>query len=355
MTGNIPKPSPWLHGPLTDSLLITGPAFFALMVALWFQARFPNLNETPPLMWLLLVVGIDVAHVYSTLFKTYFNRREFTARRPLFLTIPVAVLTAGVMAYSVSPKLFWSLLAYTAVFHFVRQQYGFLRIYSRSEPGISRTGRIIDTVTIYSATLLPVIWWHLSPDRVFSWLIKDDFLHFASPALAGLVKILFFLTLAVWSGKEVLQACRTRTLNLPRCLIVTGTAASWYTGIVLFNSDVIFTITNVVAHGIPYIALVWLTERKTARKTSPVPERTWTIPLALMLPLILAFAWIEEGLWDGLLFRDHETWFPGFSALPQISDSTWLTLLIPLLALPQATHYVIDGFIWRSKDRTRDA
>jgi hypothetical protein len=27
-----------------------------------------------------------------------------------------------------------------------------------------------------------------------------------------------------------------------------------------------------------------------------------------------------------------------------------LALLVPLLALPQATHYVLDGWIWRRRD-----
>ena len=30
-----------------------------------------------------------------------------------------------------------------------------------------------------------------------------------------------------------------------------------------------------------------------------------------------------------------------------------LALLVPLLALPQATHYLLDGFIWRSKENPK--
>lgn len=342
-----PVKSPWLHSPFTDSLLITGPAFFALAVALWFQTNYPAITETPPIMWLLLVVGIDVAHVYSTLYKTYFHTTEFKARRPLFLTVPVAVFVTGVMAYSVSPKLFWSLLAYAAVFHFVRQQYGFLRLYSRTDTDSPAFCRNIDTVTIYAATILPVLWWHFSPERAFSWLIKDDFIQLGSPELARLVEVCFFAVMAVWLAKEGWMYLTKRYVNPPRFLIVTGTAATWYTGIILFNSDVIFTITNVVAHGIPYIGLVWISERRPHTRE----HKTWLVPLAMMLPVILALAWIEEGLWDALLFRDHEAWFPGLNFLPHLPDAAVLALIVPLLAMPQATHYVIDGFIWRSKDR----
>jgi len=48
---------------------------------------------------------------------------------------------------------FWRAMAYLAVFHFVRQQYGFLRLYSRQEiPSISTK---IDSITIYFTTITP--------------------------------------------------------------------------------------------------------------------------------------------------------------------------------------------------------
>ncbi|WP_288880196.1 hypothetical protein [Pedobacter panaciterrae] len=41
--------------------------------------------------------------------------------------------------------------------------------------------------------------------------------------------------------------------------------------------------------------------------------------------------------------------FSIFSSLPKVIDMSMLTLLVPLLALPQSTHYVLDGFIWKLK------
>ena len=35
------------------------------------------------------------------------------------------------------------------------------------------------------------------------------------------------------------------------------TAVCWYVGIVAFNSDYAFTVTNVIIHGVPYFALVY--------------------------------------------------------------------------------------------------
>jgi hypothetical protein len=66
---------------------------------------------------------------------------------------------------------------------------------------------------------------------------------------------------------------------------------------------------------------------------------------------LVVLAYLEEGFWDGLIWREHQLFFWPFSFLPSVNDSVILALLVPLLALPQSTHYVLDGFIWRVKDK----
>ncbi|UOR06535.1 hypothetical protein MUN82_05425 [Hymenobacter aerilatus] len=69
--------------------------------------------------------------------------------------------------------------------------------------------------------------------------------------------------------------------------------------------------------------------------------------ITLFLGVIALLAYAEEGLWDGLVWREHGSVFGWFQQLPAVADPLTLTLLVPLLALPQMTHYVLDGFIWR--------
>jgi hypothetical protein len=62
--------------------------------------------------------------------------------------------------------------------------------------------------------------------------------------------------------------------------------------------------------------------------------------------LVLAF--VEEMLWDRLVWHDRAWLFGGgdghaLGAVP-------LALLVPLLAVPQATHYVRDAVLWRRQD-----
>jgi len=71
--------------------------------------------------------------------------------------------------------------------------------------------------------------------------------------------------------------------------------------------------------------------------------------------LLILFAYVEEGLWDGFIWKEHASVFSIFSGLPSISNDTILALTVPLLALPQSTHYVLDGFIWRMRKQKQAA
>jgi hypothetical protein len=250
--------------------------------------------------------------------------------------------------YSLGAMVFWRCLAYLAAFHFVRQQYGFMMLYSRWERG----HRWIDQAAIYAATLYPLAWWHLHARR-FNWFVDGDFFSIDLPLLSRALGLAYVLIMAAYVGKEVLLV---RRMNWPRNLLLGGTALSWWVGIVGLDSDLAFTAINVIAHGVPYMALIWLYGRKqeTARLLGVMPAsrafRLAWVPLFLTLPLLLAY--FEEGLWDGLVWTEHPSLFPAFTALPPIESRDLLVLVVPLLALPQITHYILDGFIWRRQRAT---
>ena len=104
-----------------------------------------------------------------------------------------------------------------------------------------------------------------------------------------------------------------------------------------------------VSHGIPYLALVWAGGPKPARAPAPARRGAWAgrYGLTVFLGAVVLFAFLEEGLWDGLVWREHGRVFGWFQQLPTVASPGLLMWLVPLLALPQATHYVLDGFIWR--------
>lgn len=340
--------SPWIYRPGADLLFIIGPAFLITLIFLLLPEGTAQ-AEVSPWMWLVLVAGIDVAHVYSTLWRSYFDPDERRKYGPLLFWIPVGAYLAGVALHFVGPLLFWRLLAYLAVFHFIRQQYGFLSLYARHQarPAWERQ---LDAAAVYAATLYPLLYWHTHMPRPFHWFIEGDFLALPYPVLAQVGGVVYALLLGAYVVKEAYLTFQGRAFNLPKNLILLGTVLSWYIGIVYLEGDLAFTATNVIAHGIPYMALVWFYGKKKHARTEKesLLKRVFRwYYLPVFVGVLVIFAYLEEGLWDALVWRDHVGLFPWAQALPPLLAHGELSLVVPLLAVPQVTHYVLDGFIWK--------
>lgn len=351
----------WIRGAGFDLAFFVGPAWFtaavAVAVGVYARTRDLEIPSLGPYGWLALVLLVDVAHVYSTLFRTYLDPKERAEHRAALLWIPIAAWAVGALLHSVDPALFWRVLTYVAVFHFVRQQYGFLALYGAKDgTGVTR----LDRAAIYAATLYPIVYWHAHLPRDFVWFIAGDFATGLPAAFELVARIAALAIGAGWIGEQLFLVRRGGRLSTTKILWIVGTALAWNVGIVAFDSDLLFTLTNVVAHGVPYLALVWLTGRTGAERD---PERRLSVGafrlrsarfftlagIPLYLGVLFLLAYLEEGFWDVWIWRDHVALFPEFHRFfGDFRPGPELTaILVALLTLPQATHYVLDGFIWR--------
>jgi len=328
----------WLFGARTDLAVFGGSALVSLvLLALGRPLGILN-GDAPPWLWLLGVVLVDVAHVWTTTLRVYLDTPELRRRPALYFGVPIACYVIGLFAHAVSSRVFWTVLAYTAVFHFVRQQWGWVALFQRRNPQTSRFDRALDAIAVYSATLYPLLYWHAHLPRRFHWLIEGDFLFIPllSPSIIAALTPLYFGLLALYCARQAQLALR-RKLVPGKALIILSTFACWYLGIVALNSDYGFTVTNVLIHGVPYFALTYRYAR--ARTAQPAPPRLLARALALgALGVVVLFGLValgEELLW--------QRWVWSEQALPPLA----LVFIVPLLALPQATHYVLDGLVWR--------
>jgi hypothetical protein len=334
----------WIHSPVFDGALILGPAVVSVLAVLLLPSL--RAEATPPWGWLLFVVGVDVTHVWSSLYRTYLDPEELERRRGRYLLTPLLCFGAGVALYSAGSLVFWRVLAYLAVLHFVRQQYGFVMVYRHRAGERGGADVLLDKAAIYAAMLYPLAYWHATPERAYTWFVAGDF--FALPGwTVGAAGLLYGAVLVAFAARQVQRAARGEPFSWGKIGIVASTAATWYIGIVAFNSDFAFTVTNVVAHGVPYMALVWLYgRRKWARDGSWRTAMHRPALAGAFVGLAVLLAYLEEGAWDALVWRQHSIFFGGVQVAGGLPDDL-LALLVPALILPQATHYVLDAWIWK--------
>ena len=331
----------WIHKAKTDGLFILLPTYLVLALVIgghqWLEAIELKYSF---FTWLFLIVFVDVAHVYATLFKTYFVKEEFQKRKQLYIVVPLVCFAVSVVLFLVGSRVFWSVLAYVAVFHFIRQQYGFMRLYARKE--VKTTFNVFfDKLVIYTATVYPMLFWFLSPKRQFNWFMENEFFTYERPGLLQFLCALYFVIMATYVIRTLYLSFQQKFFNLPKHAIIIGTALSWYFGIVYYNNDLIFTLLNVVAHGIPYIALIYLNEIQIKSKKD-LKQLALFKGVFYFVGVLLVIAFVEEYLWEILVWNDH------FS-IDHLNLSAWGFLIVPLLSVPQLTHYILDGFIWKTK------
>jgi hypothetical protein len=336
---------PWINKKKYDLLFILAPPFVIAFIVIIFQQQILNIqNEFSFLNWLILIVCIDVAHVYASIFKTYLVPTEFKKNQKLYLGIPIICFIIGTVAFLIGKNFFWSLLAYIAVFHFIRQQYGFMRLYARNEIK-TPFSVIFDKVVIYNATLYPMLFWFLNPNRNFNWFVKNEFIQGTQPQILSYLNIIYIVILACYIIKILYNLIKIKYINEPKTLLILGTYISWYLSIVHYNNELIFTAFNVISHGIPYMALVYFKEIKDApSKKFAFKIQNHTGKLISFILILIILAITEEFIWEVTVWEEHIQLNQSF----YIPDF-WQFLWVPLLALPQFTHYILDGFIWKNK------
>ena len=333
----------WLHSPAFDLGFFVAPGLVGALAALALWAADPTPREVGPGLWIVAVLLVDVAHVYASLYRTYLDPVARRIHRRLLIAAPLLCAWIGLLLHLESPLLFWGVLAYVAIFHFIKQHLGFALLYVRAA-GEGHLDRRLVVATIWAGTLAPVVHWHASLPRNFSWFVDGDMITGAPAWLGDLALALEAPILAAFVLRRLLLALRGRGHGPMIPLLVLTPPLTWHLGIVWLNDDRVFTLTNVLLHGIPYLALIWLAGgRAWVRARLPAAG-----PLALVAAfygLLVALAFGEEWLWDRLVWHERPDLFCGGEAVDLHPLAA--ALVTALLAVPQATHYLVDRWIWR--------
>ena len=335
---------PWLFSPTVDLLTFLGSALLALSLLAIGAPLGLLQDDTPDWMWVGAILMVDVAHVYATGFRVYFDPVERKRRPWLYGLTPLLAFVIGIALYSESHVWFWRILAYLAVFHFVRQQYGWIALYRSRGGERGQIGRWIDSTAIYMATIYPLIYWHANLPRNFWWFLEGDFARLPQE-IASVAAPIYWISLALYAARSLYRATVKGELNPGKDVVLVTTAVCWHVGIITFNSDYAFTVTNVIIHGIPYMVLVYWYRYHDPQQGESAGERPARVPpIISFLAAIWLLAYLEELFWDCGLWHER-SWL--FGSAWQLDGAE--VFLVPLLAVPQITHYILDGFIWKRK------
>jgi hypothetical protein len=342
----------WLFSPAIDVAVFGGTAVVCLLLV-WLWPH--DGGDAPEWTWFAGFIFVDVAHVWSTAFVVYLDPAEWKRRPLLYGGVPIACFVVAVAFYAWGEHAFWRMLAYLAVFHFIRQQYGWVMLYRARNGERDRLGRFLDGATIYMCALYPLIYWHASLPRAFWWMVPHDFIDGLPFDAVFVAYVAYMALLGIYAARVLVELVRGRPTSWGKHLVVATTAALWYTGIVATNSDYAFTISNVFSHGIPYMVLIYFYARAASREPCSKDGATARMLGGRALRAVVVFcatlwliAYVEEMLWDRALWHDREYLFGG-----GVDIGGAAVIIVPLLTVPQLAHYVLDAFLWKRRSNPR--
>jgi len=342
-----PRPRSTLVSPGFDLAWFVLPGVLAATIGIAVGMLAPAPAHESLSLWIVGVLLVDVAHVYASLYRTYLDPDARRLHRKRLIWAPLLCAWFGFLLHLESGRLFWGVLAYVAIFHFIKQHLGFALLYVRAGAESTFDRRLV-VWTVWAGTALPVVYWHANLPTEFAWFVPGDLWEGLAPWVGELAVWLQLPIAGAFAGRRAWLAAHGRANWMVAALALLP-MLNWNIGIVWFDDDRVFTITNVFFHGIPYLALVWVTggRETVSRGLSRAPGRRSTVPLVLTYyGSLVALAFGEEGLWDRLVWHDHAQLF-GASAVALDPEGLGTALVVALLTVPQATHYLLDRWIWR--------
>ena len=78
----------WLFGKHKDLSLLFIPVWIIWIVLFFLPNNFLQ-NDVPLWIWVVFILGIDVTHVWSTIFRTYLDKEEFNNHKTVLILAPI--------------------------------------------------------------------------------------------------------------------------------------------------------------------------------------------------------------------------------------------------------------------------
>ncbi len=316
----------YIASPLFDWVFFLGSPLLAVAAVLGVAQMMPAAQIE------YYVIGyMAVGHHVPTMLRAYGDPDEFSRNRFQFLTIPLCVAPM-VLALTYFDSRLLTLIFVWDQFHFIRQHYGFMRIYDVKSGASSDFDARLDQWLCYSffAAILTHsgFYGYMYADSFYnlgisfpSWLVVG--LETGSLGLAVLVGILYLarLQFRLSSGLPISK--------LKLVLFATSLGVWYYSYVLLSNGYLSYAISSLF-HCLQYDAFAWFYNRAKARSLTPTRSNA-------------VFRLIHESRYLHL-YVGAIVLYGLFSAFgKEIS-------LVAILALNTTTgllHYYFDSFIWR--------
>jgi hypothetical protein len=329
----------WIRSSTFDYTLIAGVAVLALasgaVVVVW-PASFPVVLFLD--LWLL-----GYHHVVSTFTRLSFDKQSLDEHRFLVFVLPWLVLAATVaIGLTLGMWALATIYLYWQWFHYTRQSYGLVRIYSRKAGDINSFDAKVRNWVVYLVPLWGIAFRsYQNPDRFLGSEV------FCIPTTLSVVYVLATAALiaaGVWAVRLTWSAVRGQLHFALELYMLTHLAIFAWSYLVIPNVDHGWLVVN-VWHNAQYLLIVWMFNNNRFKSgvndshpflSTLCQNHAFNIVCYLLVCLGVTFG--VYGSLNGMLR------LPPLAGIPVAAMVVYQTI--------NFHHYIVDSLIWKVRRKS---
>ena len=299
--------------------------FFIITPGLWTLGLISLFPENSLLFKIILVflLSIDSSHIYSTFWRTIFDKQEFSRSNFLYKISPLII---GILLFSwffLSIPYFWNFIIYLTVYHQIKQAVGLLKWYMKKNKHYDKNlPNIMYLVTISTFSIF-----HFRPDSILiNFYSHNDLFTYPNEILYYTSILLLSSILLYWIIVEIKNIIKN-TFKINQFLLM-----FFYLGVqiwcFLFGDNMIeIILPQLLFHAVSYQASVIQSVKNLGRNNN-----FWFKSIVI---LVISFI-------IGFIANDLEN---KISTNP--NGDFINSLILAIYMIPTLCHHLWDAFIWK--------
>jgi hypothetical protein len=342
-----------------DLVWFIGLPFFAVAVALGFQAWLPYVAVASINLW------ITIPHHYAGWVRSYGMPDVWERFKGRLIIGPIAIVGLAIMGLQWAPITLLLLVTAWDHQHSIMQQHGFARIYDfKAKAGLDSTRRfdlvlhcVLYAYMFLNAPMFRFLW--IRELHRMSIPISVDFVQFL--LTASQVVLVGYLSIYAWHLWRTFSS--GATINPVKYAFIGASYFLWYYVAWHTNSILLYAVAHRLMHGIQYIVIVYSFMQRTAAQASSRPG-FWTrvvgqgrlrwfllggVAYAALFQLVINRPLDEFGF--GVVNFAPYPALPEFG-IPALDYSSGYALFSQMMIYTYGLmHYYLDSFIWKVGDK----
>ena len=308
-----------LNNFFKDLAFILTPGLWSLFLIL----LFPQGNFLHNII-IVLLLTIDSSHIYSTFWRTIFDKKEFKRSPFLYKVSPLIIGIILFLWFFLKIPYFWNFIIYLTVFHQIRQAIGLQKWYSK----INKYYEKSSTNIMYLITIFSFLSFHFRTDNVLiNFYSNNDIFSYPNSMIYYISIFCVLLTLIYWILFEINNLIKKKFyINKFLLMLFFISVQLWC---FLYGSNMVEVILpQLVYHAVSYQASIVKSVQNIARNQNILFKKSFII---IIISLII-----------GLGANQLEN-FLNTNPNGNLTSS----ILLAIYMIPTLCHHLWDAVIWK--------